>query len=56
MARTSTYLNFMRNTEAAFDFYRSVFGAELVGGIARFGDLPPQEGQPELSDEDNSWR
>ena len=52
MARTSTYLNFARSTEEAFNFYKSVFGTELVGGIARFGDIPVQEGQPEMSDED----
>jgi PhnB protein len=52
MARTSTYLNFARSTEAAFTFYKSVFGTEFVGGIARMGDVPVQEGQPELSDDD----
>ena len=52
MARTSTYLNFARSTEEAFNFYKSVFGTEFVAGIARFGDIPAQEGQPEMSDED----
>ncbi len=52
MARTSTYLNFARSTEEAFNFYKSVFGTEFVGGIARFGDIPAQEGQPEMSDDD----
>jgi predicted 3-demethylubiquinone-9 3-methyltransferase (glyoxalase superfamily) len=28
MARTSTYLNFPRQTEEAFLFYKSVFGGE----------------------------
>jgi uncharacterized glyoxalase superfamily protein PhnB len=28
MARTSTYLNFMGNTEEAFNFYKSVFRTE----------------------------
>ena len=37
MARVSTYLNFNRNTEAAFLFYKSVFGTEFAGPIARFG-------------------
>lgn len=41
MARVSTYLNFSRQTEAAFDFYRSVFGTEYAGaGIMRHGDVP----------------
>lgn len=46
MARVSTYLNFPRNTEAAFDFYRSVFQTEYVQPIARFKDCPVQPGQP----------
>lgn len=32
MARTNTYLNFPRNTEEAFNFYRSVFGGEFTSG------------------------
>lgn len=50
MARTSTYLNFTDNTEAAFNFYRSIFGGEFNGGIARFGDMPPQDGMPPMPD------
>lgn len=53
MARVSTYLNFSNNTEQAFIFYKSVFGGEFGGrGIQRFGDIPPAEGQPPLSDSD----
>jgi PhnB protein len=52
VARTSTYLNFTRSTEEAFNFYKSVFGTEFTGGISRLGDVPPQPGQPELSAED----
>jgi PhnB protein len=54
MARTSTYLNFARNTEEAFTFYRSVFGGEFIGGIARFADIPAQEGMPTLPEEDSN--
>jgi PhnB protein len=54
MARVSTYLNFAGNTEEAFNFYKSVFGTEFVGEIDRMGDVPPQEGQPELSEEDKN--
>src|SRR5687768_9999850 len=55
MARTSTYLNFSRSTEAAFDFYKSVFGGEFTdGGKARFGDIPAPEGMPPLAEEDKS--
>jgi PhnB protein len=53
MPRVSTYLNFRRNTEEAFRFYRSVFGGEFTGGgIARLGDAPVPEGMPGLSEED----
>ncbi len=52
MARTSTYLNFARSTEEAFNFYKSVFGTEFVGPITRHGDVPVPEGQPEPSDQD----
>jgi PhnB protein len=51
VAQTSTYLNFNGTTEAAFTFYKSVFGTEF-DGLMRMGDVPPQEGQSELSDED----
>jgi PhnB protein len=51
MARVSAYLNFANQAEAAFNFYKSVFGTEFEGGINRFGDMPPQEGMPPLSDE-----
>lgn len=55
MARTSTYLNFSRNTEEAFNFYKSVFGGEFSGnGIARFGDFPPPPGAPALVEEDKN--
>jgi PhnB protein len=54
MASVSTYLNFSGQTEEAFTFYRSVFGGEFVGQLSRFGDMPPQEGQPELSDEEKN--
>ena len=52
MAQTSTYLNFDRQTEAAFTFYKSVFGTEFVNGIMRHRDVPTPEGQPGPSDED----
>lgn len=40
MARVSTYLNFTRATEAAFTFYKTVFGTEFRGDIMRFRDAP----------------
>ncbi len=45
MARVSTYLNFPRTTEAAFQFYKSVFKTELLHPITRFGDAPACDGQ-----------
>ena len=55
MARVSTYLNFSRNTEEVFNFYKSVFGGEFSGnGIARFGDFPPPPGSPQLAEEDKN--
>ena len=53
MARVSTYLNFPRNTEEVFNFYKSVFGGDFSGmGISRFRDIPPSDGMPKLADED----
>ena len=40
MATINVYLNFMGNTEEAFNFYRFVFGGEFEGGINRFKDTP----------------
>ncbi len=37
------YLNFQGNTEAAFNFYRSVFGGEFLN-LMRYGDMPAEEG------------
>ncbi len=53
MASVSTYLNFERDTEAAFNFYKSVFSGEFGGnGIMRMGDVPPQEGMPPIPEAD----
>jgi PhnB protein len=48
MATVGTYLNFKGEAEAAFTFYKSVFGTEFTGEISRFGDMPPHEGQPAI--------
>lgn len=40
MLKLNTYRNFPGNTEEAFNFYRSVFGGEFIGGINRFKDMP----------------
>jgi len=53
MAHTGTYLNFSRNTEEAFNFYKSVFGGEFgANGISRFSDLPSSPDMPALPDAD----
>lgn len=54
MSSVTLYLNFPRSTEAAFMFYKEVFGGEFEGGIARMGDVPTMEGQPPLSEEDKN--
>jgi PhnB protein len=52
MPRVSTYLNFRRDTEAAFGFYREVFGGEFIGPIMRWADMPATEGMPPLPEAD----
>jgi PhnB protein len=54
MARVSTYLNFARSTEQAFQFYRSVFGKDFNGPIKRFGEIPPMPGQPPMTEDDKN--
>ena len=54
MAQVSTYLNFSRSTEEAFNFYKSVFGGEFMGGISRFRDIPTSENIPPLPEEDKN--
>jgi len=55
MSRVSTYLNFSRNTEEAFNYYRSIFGGEYTrGGIARLGDIPQSQGMPAIREEDKN--
>jgi len=54
MAQVSTYLNFQRNTEEAFNFYKTVFGSKFKGGISRFCDIHPSENHPLLPEEDKN--
>jgi PhnB protein len=54
MARVSTYLNFPRNTEQAFLFYRNVFGTEFSMPIARFKEIPSHPGQPPMAEADKN--
>lgn len=54
MAKVSTYLNFANQTEEAFHFYKSVFGTEFIGEIARFGDIPPSDDMPPVAESDKN--
>jgi len=54
MAKTHTYLNFSRNTEDAFNFYKSVFGGDFVGKVNRLGEVPIQEGQTPIAEDDKN--
>ena len=42
MKAVNPYLNFSDNCEAAFNFYKSVFGGEFVT-VMRFKDVPSEE-------------
>lgn len=55
MARVTTYLIFNGNTEEAFLFYRSVFQTEFAMPVMRFGDGPPNPGQPPLLPKWPEW-
>lgn len=46
MAFLNSYLNFNGNTEAAFNFYKSVFGGEF-SALQRFSDVPSDIPMPE---------
>ena len=50
MATANIYLTFDGECEAAFTFYQSVLGGEIPMWN-RFGEMPPQEGMPPLSEE-----
>ena len=54
MARVSTYLNFPRHTDAAFNFYKAVFRGEFSGPIHRMGEVPADSSQPPLPDADKN--
>jgi len=51
MATVSIYLNFKNQTEAAFNYYKSVFNTEFYGEILRFGDIPPSPDAPPMTEE-----
>lgn len=51
MATVNVYLTFDGTCEAAFNFYKSVFGGEFPY-IGKFKDMPAQEGCAPMSDAD----
>ena len=53
MTSVNIYLTFDGDCEAAFNFYKSVFGGEFPY-IGRFNEMPPQEGQPAMNAEDGN--
>lgn len=50
MAKVSTHINFVNQTEEAFDYYRGVFGTDYAGPIARYGDIPAGEETPPMDE------
>lgn len=51
MASINPYLTFNGTCEAAFNFYRSVFGGEFPF-VGRFKDMPPMEGGKQVPEEE----
>lgn len=54
MIKVSTYLNFTRNTEEVFNFYRSIFGGQFGNNLMRFGDMPKTADSPKVAESDMS--
>lgn len=52
MSRIAIHLNFDRQTEAAFNFYRSIFGGEFSGQLMRWKDIPTDPKQPSIPESD----
>ncbi len=50
MTTVNIYLTFNGTCKLAFDFYQSVFGGEFPY-VGTFGEMPPQEGMPPISEE-----
>ncbi|RKD14280.1 glyoxalase [Pelobium manganitolerans] len=48
MTTVNVYLVFAGNCEEAFNFYKAALGGEFAA-FSRFGDMPSQEGVPQLS-------
>ena len=51
MPKLNPYLNFDGKAEEAFNFYRTVFGGEFVGGVHKMANAP---GTENLSDDEKN--
>jgi len=47
MPKLNIYLHYDGNCEEAFSHYKTVFGVEFLN-VIRYGDMPGQEGMPEI--------
>jgi len=54
VAYVSTYLNYMGQTEEAFNYYAAAFGVEATPRIMRFSDMPAAPGMPELPEHERN--
>lgn len=54
MAHVSIYLNFMGNTEDAFNLYKKVFKTEFSAPLMRLKDVPAQPGEFQLTEADKN--
>lgn len=54
MAKVAIYLNFMGNTEEAFNFYKKVFRTEFSVPILRMKDIPNADKELQLSEQDKN--
>lgn len=52
MTKLHPYLNFNGTCEAAFNFYKNIFGGEFTY-LGRFGEMPPQPGVEITEEEKN---
>ena len=50
MRTINPWINFNGNAEEAFNLYQSVFKTGWAAPIMRMGDMPQQDGMPQLSD------
>ena len=54
VARVSTYLNFMGQSEQAMNWYQSIFNGSFVTPFMRYNDTPPNPDAPPLSEDEGN--